>query len=64
VKRDSFSSESEDSPKKPPVEMDKRSGERRQEDRGGYVYISTVGWICRRERSRRKSDEEPVEKSH
>jgi len=33
--------------------------ERRQKDSCGFAYISTVGWICRRERSRRKDDPDP-----
>lgn len=30
--------------------------ERRQKDSCGFACISTVGWICRRERTRRKDD--------
>ena len=33
---------------------DKREKDRRKELCEGYCYISTVGWICRRERFRRK----------
>ena len=33
---------------------DHRVKERRQEESEGYTYISMVGWICRRERFRRK----------
>jgi hypothetical protein len=28
--------------------------DRRQDDCEGFTYVSTVGWICRRERCRRK----------
>lgn len=31
--------------------------ERRKAPACGYTYISTVGWICRREQSRRNNDE-------
>jgi hypothetical protein len=34
--------------------IDRRSNDRRKEHCEGYTYISTVGWICRRERKRRK----------
>lgn len=38
--------------------LNKRSGlERRQNSREGFTYISTVGWICRREQFRRKAEE-------
>lgn len=30
--------------------------DRRKAPSKGYAYISTVGWICRRERTRRKND--------
>jgi hypothetical protein len=33
--------------------------ERRQEESCGFACISTVGWICRRERTRRKDDPQP-----
>lgn len=33
---------------------DHREKDRREEPCEGYWYISTVGWICRRERFRRK----------
>jgi len=33
---------------------DQREKDRREEPCEGYTYISTVGWICRRERFRRK----------
>ena len=31
-----------------------REKDRREEPCEGFTYISTVGWICRRERFRRK----------
>lgn len=34
---------------------DQREKDRRQEACEGYCYISTVGWICRRERFRRRN---------
>lgn len=35
-----------------------RSGlERRQDDGDGFTYVSTVGWICRREKMRRQTDD-------
>jgi len=38
-------------------DIEKRSGqERRREPSCGYTCISMVGWICRRERLRRKDD--------
>ena len=33
---------------------DHREKDRREKACEGYCYISTVGWICRRERFRRK----------
>ena len=33
---------------------ERRDRERRLEFCEGYMYISTVGWICRRERKRRE----------
>jgi hypothetical protein len=30
--------------------------DRRKEPREGFTYVSMVGWICRREQSRRKDD--------
>jgi hypothetical protein len=39
------------------VFADRRSGiERRKDSAPGYTFISSVGWICRRERFRRKQD--------
>jgi len=32
--------------------------ERRKESACGFTFISTVGWICRREQFRRKNDPE------
>jgi hypothetical protein len=41
----------------PPETVKRRNGtERRQEPSSGFTYISTVGWICRREQFRRKDD--------
>ncbi len=34
---------------------DKREKDRRKEPFDGFTYISTVGWICRREKIRRKN---------
>ena len=36
--------------------FDRRSIDRRKRVSEGYTYISAVGWICRRERSRRECD--------
>jgi hypothetical protein len=35
---------------------DRRNNDRRKEPCEGYTYVSMVGWICRREQSRRKDD--------
>lgn len=35
--------------------------DRRRTPSPGHVRISMVGWICRREKSRRRSDPEPTE---
>jgi hypothetical protein len=35
---------------------DRREQDRRRESSEGYAYVSTVGWICRREKIRRKDD--------
>jgi hypothetical protein len=41
----------------PPETLERRNGtERRKESACGFTYISTVGWICRREQCRRKVD--------
>lgn len=43
----------------PPDACERREGtERRRVPAWGYTYISTVGWICRREQFRRKDDNE------
>ncbi len=36
-----------------------REDDRRKEPCEGFTYISTVGWICRRERFRRQASEQP-----
>lgn len=36
---------------------ERRAEERRRKKSDGYMYISTVGWICRRERCRREDDD-------
>jgi len=33
---------------------DRRDKDRRREACEGFTYVSTVGWICRREKGRRK----------
>ena len=38
-------------------ELHRREEQRRSEESSGFTYISTVGWICRREKIRRKDDE-------
>jgi hypothetical protein len=41
----------------PPDVLERRHGtDRRKAPACGYTYISTVGWICRREQSRRRDD--------
>ena len=35
---------------------DRRYDDRRKESGEGFTYVSTVGWICRREQCRRKED--------
>ena len=44
--------------KKKPIDSERRScdGDRRKISSKGYVRIPVVGWICRRERTRRKDD--------
>jgi hypothetical protein len=37
---------------------DRRDKDRRREPCEGFTYVSTVGWICRREKSRRKNKDE------
>jgi hypothetical protein len=44
-----------------PEDDNRRKKERRSKYAEGYMYISTVGWICRRERKRRKPDESEKE---
>jgi hypothetical protein len=40
---------------------DKRSAaDRRSQESEGYTYITTVGWICRREKCRREKDKDTV----
>lgn len=34
-------------------DKNRRVKDRRQEDSKGYMYITMVGWICRREKKRR-----------
>ncbi len=41
--------------------FDERCGyDRREAPSEGYAYVSTVGWICRRENSRRSDDDDEV----
>ncbi|MCP4744646.1 MAG: hypothetical protein GY874_00665 [Desulfobacteraceae bacterium] len=35
---------------------ERRKNNRRQRTSKGYAYISMIGWICRREKSRREND--------
>ena len=44
-----------------PIE-DRRKKDRRQQAGEGFCYISIVGWICRRERNRRKDVDRPQKK--
>lgn len=37
------------------VDCRKSDADRRQSECEGYTYVSTVGWICRREHCRRKN---------
>lgn len=38
--------------------LTKRSeSDRRKECGDGFTYVSTVGWICRREKNRRRTNE-------
>lgn len=37
---------------------DRRFEDRRREPCEGYTYVTTVGWICRREQSRRKNGDD------
>ena len=38
----------------------RNNGERRKVPACGFAYISTVGWICRREQIRRKGDPDDI----
>jgi hypothetical protein len=38
------------------VGRNQRRGERRKKASKGYIYLSMVGWYCRREKTRRKGD--------
>ena len=40
----------------PAVAIDHRNKERRKMPAQGFAYITMVGWICRRERCRRRGD--------
>jgi hypothetical protein len=41
----------------PPDVLERRNGtDRRKAPACGFTYISTVGWICRREQFRREDD--------
>ncbi len=51
---DSPSSTSEKNEK---IERRSCNGDRRQTAAEGFACISVVGWICRRERARRKDDQ-------
>ena len=35
---------------------DRRNNDRRKEPCEGFTYVSMVGWICRREQTRRKDE--------
>jgi hypothetical protein len=35
---------------------DRRYNDRRKEPCEGFTYVTMVGWICRREKSRRKDE--------
>ena len=39
-----------------PDSDNRRFDDRRKEPKEGFTYVSTVGWICRREQCRRKDD--------
>ena len=45
--------------KKDALYFDERCGyDRRKAPSEGYAYVSTVGWICRREHHRRNDDDD------
>ncbi|WP_153306379.1 hypothetical protein [Desulfopila sp. IMCC35006] len=45
------------SQKKRSTPGEKRATDRRKETSKGYTYITMVGWMCRREKTRRKNDD-------
>lgn len=45
------------SPHKKAEDKNRRVDDRREDDSKGYLYISMVGWICRREKKRRHSSQ-------
>jgi hypothetical protein len=51
-------SESKDHIRQEMVSCRRQESDRRQDDCEGFTYVSTVGWICRREQSRRKIGDE------
>jgi hypothetical protein len=38
-------------------DRDRRKKCRRKQESKGYCYITMVGWMCRREKTRRKDDD-------
>ena len=44
------------SPSREKITNEHRIGERREKESPGFTYITTVGWICRREKIRRKDN--------
>ena len=54
---ETFPRENNDSSEKRDELHRREEQQRRREESAGFAYISTVGWICRREKSRRKDDE-------
>lgn len=34
-------------------EKDRRTQDRRKKESEGFIYLSIVGWVCRREKNRR-----------
>lgn len=59
-----LSSGSNDGDAYPESYSDHRTEERRKCDSKGYTYISMVGWVCRREQFRRKSDHKNLYFNH